>query len=63
MKLAAWIFGIIAMVLVRLGDISRNSGMTVSDITVLVASQAQLFETAKDRRVETEALFKAVGPF
>jgi len=30
---------------------------------VLIAPQAQLFETAKDRRVETKALFKQIVKF
>ena len=29
-------------------------------VATLIAPQAQLFETGKDRRVETEALFKQV---
>ena len=32
----------------------------VHDIFKVFAPQAQLFETGKDRRVETEALFKQV---
>ena len=30
------------------------------DVFLVIAPQAQLFETGKDRRVETEALFKQV---
>ena len=37
--------------------------MTINNLGPLIAPQAQLFETGKDRRVKTKALFKQVVKF